>query len=342
MSCPPVPLHLIHLHRPASAFRCLHLLAPFTIVNATGLPLCLSDAHLLASSSSHLFLPPHPALLTSDSLAAATSLVASGLPLVPAGGAAAGGATGGLASVLPGMTSGVSAAAGGGDTRADSHTPAATNVGAAEKGTEARRECSAGGSEEISQERAALQPPMALFTPAPPAPALDADSAASGATTGLHHTQPALVLRVGGTAAAAAAPAGLGDAGGMRSLNAPPPSAVPDWSHVSLSGWSAAIPVEPAGGVAEVLIPQQAGNSSGGGGGGSGGVAAGGGAFALSLTCCDTLGASVGRAKTITLRPRYVLANSLSADIRVKQHGTDRHVLIKAGGNAPIHFTKLQ
>ncbi|CAI7759449.1 unnamed protein product, partial [Closterium sp. NIES-54] len=339
---PPVPLHLIHLHRPASAFRCLHLLAPFTIVNATGLPLCLSDAHLLASSSSHLFLPPHPALLTSDSLAAATSLVASGLPLVPAGGAAAGGATGGLASVLPGMTSGVSAAAGGGDTRADSHTPAATNVGAAEKGTEARRECSAGGSEEISQERAALQPPMALFTPAPPAPALDADSAASGATTGLHHTQPALVLRVGGTAAAAAAPAGLGDAGGMRSLNAPPPSAVPDWSHVSLSGWSAAIPVEPAGGVAEVLIPQQAGNSSGGGGGGSGGVAAGGGAFALSLTCCDTLGASVGRAKTITLRPRYVLANSLSADIRVKQHGTDRHVLIKAGGNAPIHFTKLQ
>ncbi|CAI5945418.1 unnamed protein product [Closterium sp. NIES-65] len=348
---PPVPLHLIHLHRPASASRCLHLLAPFTIVNATDLPLCLSDAHLLATPSSHLFLPPHPALLTSDSLAAATSashltaLVASGVPLVPAGSAAGGGPVGGLAAVLPGMSGGVSVAADG----SLSHGPAAANLGAGERGSGSRGERRAGGSEEISQGGGTLQPPMALFTPAPPAPALDADSAASGATAGLHPTQPALVLRVGGTAAASSTTtaAGLGGAGSMRSLNDPPPSTVPDWSHVSLSGWSAAIPVEPTGGVAEVLIPQQAGNSSSGGGGsgsggGSSGGGGGGGAFALSLTCHDTLGASAGRAKTVTLRPRYVLANSLSADIRVKQHGTDRHVLIKAGGNAPIHFTKLQ
>ncbi|GJP57042.1 hypothetical protein CLOM_g16080 [Closterium sp. NIES-68] len=337
---PPVSLHLLHSHRPASASRCLRVLTPLTIVNATDLPLSLSDAHLQATPSAHLFLPPHPALLSSDTLVAATSaslptaMVASGVPLVAGGSAATGGLMGGLADVLSGSSRGASA--GGADGRADSHTPAATDTGAAGKGTEGRTEGRGGGREEEKRQGVAPQAPMALFTPAPPAPALEADSAAPGATAGLHPTQPALVLRVGGAAAAA----GLG-AGDMRSLTVTPPSAVPLWSQMSLSGWSAAFPVEPAGGVAEVLVPQS-GGSSGGGAAGGGGGGGGGGAFALSLTCCDTLGESAGRAKTITLRPRYVVANSLAADIRVKQHGTDRHTLIKAGGNAPIHFTKLQ
>uniref|UniRef100_A0A7I4B673 Uncharacterized protein n=1 Tax=Physcomitrium patens TaxID=3218 RepID=A0A7I4B673_PHYPA len=65
------------------------------------------------------------------------------------------------------------------------------------------------------------------------------------------------------------------------------------------------------------------------------------GAYVFSVICNPLLGFGAGRTKTVTFRPRFLLANSCKRDLCVKQHGTDAFERLPVGQHCHLHWTDV-
>ncbi|EFJ34124.1 hypothetical protein SELMODRAFT_439148 [Selaginella moellendorffii] len=87
--------------------------------------------------------------------------------------------------------------------------------------------------------------------------------------------------------------------------------------------WSQPFLLDPPGGNAPIVIPKPTGK----------------GAYVLSITSIPAMGSCSGKTKTVTFRPRFVLANASRQDICFKQHGTDIFYPLAVGQNINVHWS---
>ncbi|KAG0604647.1 hypothetical protein M758_10G186100 [Ceratodon purpureus] len=65
------------------------------------------------------------------------------------------------------------------------------------------------------------------------------------------------------------------------------------------------------------------------------------GAYVFSVICNPVLGSGAGKSKTVTFRPRFLLANSCKRDLCVKQQGTDAFERLPVGQHCHLHWTDM-
>ncbi|GBG88351.1 hypothetical protein CBR_g47049 [Chara braunii] len=114
---------------------------------------------------------------------------------------------------------------------------------------------------------------------------------------------------------------GLGLGAQFRSARGGPGKAKDRTDAGSL--WSEPFTLEPFGGVSVVTICRKGSN----------------GLYILAVAAGSTRGPCEQRTKTITFRPRFVFANTLSVDVLYKQQGTDTFFRLGAGQQCPFHWT---
>ncbi|KAL2613042.1 hypothetical protein R1flu_024734 [Riccia fluitans] len=86
--------------------------------------------------------------------------------------------------------------------------------------------------------------------------------------------------------------------------------------------WSRPFLLEPPGGINIVTIPKP--DTTG--------------AYVLAMISAPALGSCAGKTKTITFRPRFVLANVSKQALCYKQQGTDAFYRLDRGNHAPLHW----
>ncbi|CAM6098991.1 unnamed protein product [Calypogeia fissa] len=86
--------------------------------------------------------------------------------------------------------------------------------------------------------------------------------------------------------------------------------------------WSRPFLLEPPGGTTAVAIPQPEGN----------------GAFVVAVVSAPALGSCAGKTKTITFRPRFLLANVSKQVLCYKQQGTDKFQRLERGKHSQLHW----
>eukprot|EP00249_Psilotum_nudum_P016244 c25743_g1_i1 orf=309-3461(-) len=93
-----------------------------------------------------------------------------------------------------------------------------------------------------------------------------------------------------------------------------------EW-HTSV--WSSPFPLNPPGGMVAIVVPQP--HSKG--------------AFLLSVLSAPALGACLGKTRTITFRPRFVLRNFCKRDLYYKQQGTQTFKRLFRGEQSCLHWS---